>query len=135
MLCWFLLYSITKSVISIHKSLCVSLPPLPTSHLYRSSHSARAIYLTHGSIYVLMLLSPFIPLSPSPTVSTSPLSTSAAPFLPCKQVHQYRFSGSHIYTHYYVIFIFLFLTSLCVTGSRFIHLTTTDLNLFLFMAE
>ena len=34
-----------------------------------------------------------------------------------------------------MIFIFLFLTSLCVIGSRFIHLLRTDSNAFLFMAE
>ena len=34
-----------------------------------------------------------------------------------------------------MIFVFLFLTSLCITGSRFIHLTRTDSNLFLFMTE
>ena len=32
-------------------------------------------------------------------------------------------------------FVYLFLTSLCITGSRFIHITLTDSNLFLFMAE
>ena len=35
-----------------------------------------------------------------------------------------------------MIFFFLFLTSsLCVIGSRFIHLTRTGSNAFLFMAE
>ena len=34
----------------------------------------------------------------------------------------------------HTIFIFLFLTSLCVIGSRFIHLIRTDSNVFLFMA-
>ena len=34
-----------------------------------------------------------------------------------------------------MILDFLFLTSFCVRGSRFIHLTTTDSNLFHFMAE
>ena len=33
------------------------------------------------------------------------------------------------------IFIFLFLTSLCIINSRFIHLIRTDSNAFLFMAE
>ena len=32
-------------------------------------------------------------------------------------------------------FVYLFLTSLCITGSRFIHITLTDSNLVLFMAE
>ena len=33
-----------------------------------------------------------------------------------------------------MIFVFLFLTSLCIIGSRFIHLIRTDSNVFLFMA-
>ena len=32
-------------------------------------------------------------------------------------------------------FVFLFLTSLCITGSRFIHLTRTDSDFFLLMVE
>ena len=31
----------------------------------------------------------------------------------------------------YVIFVFLFLTSLCIAGSRFIHLTTTNIPLYI----
>ena len=30
------------------------------------------------------------------------------------------------YTSYYIIFVFLFLTSLCVTASLFIHISTND---------
>ena len=40
-----------------------------------------------------------------------------------------------IYMLYYTIFVFLFLTSLCVTGSRFIHLIRTDSNVSLFTSE
>ena len=40
------------------------------------------IHFTHNSIYKLMLVSPFVPLYPSPTMSTSPFSTSESPFLP-----------------------------------------------------
>ena len=32
-------------------------------------------------------------------------------------------------------FVYLFLTLLCITGFRFIHITLTASNLFLFMAE
>ena len=31
--------------------------------------------------------------------------------------------------------VFVLLTSFCLTGSRFIHLTRTELNLFLFMVK
>ena len=34
-----------------------------------------------------------------------------------------------------MIFAFLFLISLCIIGSRFIHLIRIDSNVFLFMAE
>ena len=47
-------------------------------------HVIRSSCFTHGSVCVLMLLSLFIPLSPSPAVSTSPFSSSASPFLPYK---------------------------------------------------
>ena len=63
-------------------------------------------------------------------LTTSLFSTFASPLLPCKEVHQYHLSRFHIYT-----FIFLFLTSLCIIGSRFIHLIRTDSNAFLFMDE
>ena len=36
---------------------------------------------THGSVCILILLSPCTPLFPSPTVSISPFSTSVSPFL------------------------------------------------------
>ena len=34
-----------------------------------------------------------------------------------------------------MIFVFLILISLCITGSRFSHLIRTDSNVFFFMAE
>ena len=49
-------------------------PPVPQSNLSPAAH------LTPECAYRLMLLSPFIPLSPSPTVSKSPSSTSAFSF-------------------------------------------------------
>jgi len=56
-----------------------------------------------NSVYILMLLSSFVPLSPSPTISISPFSTSVSPFLPHKYVHQYHFSRFHIYVLIYDI--------------------------------
>ena len=43
-----------------------------------------AMYFTHDCVYMLMLLSQFVPPSLSITVSTSPLCMSASLFLPCK---------------------------------------------------
>ena len=51
-----------------------------------------AIYFTHNSVYILMLLSPFIPLS-SPTVSISLFSISMSPFLPCTYDLEWRGGG------------------------------------------
>ena len=50
---------------------------------------------------VSMLFSRFVPLSPSPTVSTGSFS-SVSPFLPCKQLHQYYFSFAFIWAVGYV---------------------------------
>ena len=55
-----------------------------------------AIYFTPGSVYVSMLLSQFIPPSPSPAMSTSPSSTSASLFWPWKQVHALVFWSKNI---------------------------------------
>lgn len=56
----------------------------PTGFLVLHRTFSPAIHLTPDSVYILMLLSPFVPLSPSPTVFTSLFSTSASPFLPRK---------------------------------------------------
>ena len=52
-----------------------------------------------------------------------------------KQVHQCHFSRFHIYALTHNIWFSFWLTSLCIMVSRFIHLTTTDSNSYLFMAE
>ena len=48
------------------------------------SGSPLAICFTYGSVYVSMLLSQFVPPSPSSAVSTSLFSMSASLCLPCK---------------------------------------------------
>ena len=71
---------------------------------------------------------------------------SSHPLLPplCPQVCLYpcparRFIGTvfldSIDMCQYLILIFLFLTSLCTTGSKFIYITTTDSVLLFFIAE
>ena len=69
-----------------------------------------AICLTHG-IDVSMSITVY-QFSPNPTMSTHPLPTSAGLFLPCKWIHLYHFSRFHIHM---LIYIFLWLTSLCMT--------------------
>ena len=80
--------------IMIHISL-PSAPPIPPFQVITECQTGlvvlhsnlKAIHLTHDNVYMLMQLSPFIPLSPSPAVSTSQFSTSVSPLLPCKYVH------------------------------------------------
>ena len=76
---------------------------------------------THDGVYTHPTL--------SSTVSTC-LSTSASPFLPCKQVHQYHFYSFRISVLIYICFSFSDFPSLCITGSRFIHLTRIDFHSF-----
>ena len=44
-----------------------------------------------------VLISQFVPFSPSHSVTTSLFFTSASLFFPCKKVHQYHFIRFHIY--------------------------------------
>ena len=67
------------------------------------SNFSPAIHFTHGNVHMSRLPSPFIPLAPSPTVSTSPFSMSASPFLPCREIHRYHFYRFHVYTLIYDI--------------------------------
>ena len=80
-----------ESAIIIHKSplssaSLLSLHPTPLGtrlgSLYYTATSHQLSILSMVCVYMLMLLSPFIPLSPSPTVSTSPFLIFASPFLP-----------------------------------------------------
>ena len=85
-----------ESAIIMHTCLPSGIPlpslhPIPPGHCRMPdwapcAHSdfSPAIHLKPESISLVMLFSPFIPLSPSPTVSTSLFSTSVLPFLPCK---------------------------------------------------
>ena len=112
MLCQFLLYNkVNQLYVYIYPYIpsFLSLPPtLPIPPLQGvtkqlvdlpvlCSSFPLAIHFTLGSVYMSGLLSHFVPASPSPTVSSSPFSTSASLFLPCHQVHQYRFLKFHIY--------------------------------------
>ena len=85
------------------------------------SNFSAAIHFTHGNVHMSRLLSPFILLSPSPTVSTSPFSMSASPFLPCREVHQYRFSRLHVYVLIYDICFSL--SDLCHSHTLFLKAT------------
>ena len=55
---------------------------------------------------------------------------SVFPLLSCKQDHQYHLSRFHICVN--IWYLSFWLTSLCIIGSRFIHLIRTDSNVFLY---
>ena len=65
---------------------------LPTSY----SKFPLAICFTYGNVYVSMLLSQFIPLSPSPTVPTSLFSMTDSPLLlHCQKLPLYLLTWSY----------------------------------------
>ena len=136
--------------IPISPTSCVSLLP-SLSHTSRWSQSTElisrcycscfplAIYFTFDSVYMSMLLSHFVPASPSSS--------------PCPQVHPLRlhlyscpaprfirtiffFFRFYIYVLAYgICFSLSDLTSLCMTDTRSFHLTINNSISFLFMAE
>ena len=95
-----------------------------------------AIYFTFGSVYMSMPLSHFVPAYPfpcwCPQVHSLRLSLYSCP-APGFFKTTYFFQIPYICQH--TVFVFLFLTSLCMTDSRFILLTTNNSILFLFMDE
>ena len=91
------------------------------------------ICFTCGNGYVSMLLLIFHPLLPVLCPYICPL---------CLRLYCYttnRFIRTifldSLYIHSCTIFVFLTYTSLCIIGSGFIHLSRTNPNLFLFMAN
>ena len=90
--CWFLLYNAKQSKLYIYVSLPLEPPSTPRISP-RSSQSTRLDSLCYtavptsylfytDSVYMSTLLSRFTPPSPSPTLTTSPSSTSLSPFFP-----------------------------------------------------
>ena len=111
MVCQFLLYNkvnqlyvyiypLIPSLFSL--PLTLPIPPLQVVTKHRAdlpvlcSSFPLAIYFTFGRVHMSMLLSYFVPASPSHPVSSILFSTSASLFLPCHQVHHYRFFRFHI---------------------------------------
>ena len=86
-------------------------------------------------IYVYPNL-PIRPTLPFPPVSTRRFSISTSLFLPWKQVHLLPFFYiPHVCVNIQYLFFSLWLTSLCMTHSRSIHISTNDPISFLFMAN
>ena len=130
-------------------SPCWSEPP---AHSTRSSQSTELnslsftpafvldSYFTHGSVCISMLLPPFILPSSSPTVSRVCSRRLPLYSWPAYRListiflatpHPHRFSRFHIYELIYDIGF----SHSDLLHSVFIHLTTTDSTLFLFIKE
>ena len=129
----------SESAICIPKSPLLSLPPTPppTTHSARSSQDqvelpvlycnytaqnslcyTLVICFIYSSVYMLMLISQFVPPS-LPLVCPHVNSVCLHLFL-LTQVHLHYFFRFHIYALIYDIF--LFLTSLYMTDARSIHI-------------
>ena len=91
------------------------------------------ICFTYGNIYVSILFSQSIPPLPSPTEFKSLFFISVSLLLSCIYGHRYHLSKFHTYALLYCIGVFLI--SLCIIGSSFIHLIRTDSNAFFSIAE
>ena len=127
MLCQFLLYNkVNQLYINIYHHISsllrlppiVPIPPLQVVTKHQAdlpvlcSCFSLAICFTFGSVYMSMLLSHFVPASPShPTMSSSPFSMSAFLFLSGPQIHKNLFfflDAVHMCQH--TVYVFLFLT-------------------------
>ena len=103
-LCWFLPYININQPQAYVCPLPLE-PPTPLScHRAPDLSSLRHIVnfyqlssFTYGNIYAAVPLSQFLPPSPSLSVSTSLLSMSASPLMPCRQVYQSHLSKFPIY--------------------------------------
>ena len=106
----------------------------PLSHgNHRASSQAPCAYnnfpltvVLHTAVYISALLPEFLPPSPSPYCVQPFFSISVSLLLPsCKSVPQCHSSRFHMCVLMYNI-CFLFLTSLCLRGSRLTCLTRTE---------
>ena len=124
-------HTITQIILLIH-----IFPPSP--HSSRSSQSTRLRFLCytatshqlsilHNSIYISTLFSPFVLPSPSPL----------GPQVPSLHVHLHSFPSNrsistifldsiYIWVNIWYLFFYFWLISLCITDSRFIHLSLTQ---------
>ena len=144
-MCWFLPYNnanhpLVYIYVYIPPSSASRLQPPsypPTFHPSRSSQSTglgslciqqvstTCICFIHCDVYMSVLLFQFIPPSSSLTVSTRLSAMSVSLFLSCLYDHQYSFSSFHMYA----LTMFVFLSSLCITGLVYFILTDSNSSL------
>ena len=152
MLCQFLLYdNMNQSYVYLHTLSRVPLPYPNSTPLGGSSQSsklsslcytvaAHQLRVSHMVVCICLCYSlnpspPFLPpLCPKVCFLLLYLHSSIPLFPTCKQINQNHFSRLHIYTLIYNIH-FSLSHLLYMTGSRFIHITTTDSISFLYMVE
>ena len=137
MLCWFLPYDNKNKLYVYIQPLCPE-PPCPTiPPLYGlKQHRVYLPVLCSSfplAIYLHMVLCifqwpPFNSFHARlpPAVSTHLFSTSASLCLPGKQVHMPFFQIPYMGVNIWYLLFSLRFTSLCITGSRFIHLSSSD---------
>ena len=102
--------------------------------VYMYIHIYTYIYV----IYICICYSLYYPtlsFLPTPPMSISLFSLPESPLHTYKQVHQHQFSRVYICINIQYLFFSIWLTSLCIIGSTFIHLKTTDSSAFFYLAE
>ena len=126
-----------------------SLPPLIPSQPSRISQSpslsslnyttnSHWLSILHMLVYMFPCYSLYYPtlsFLPTPPMSISLFSLPESPLHTYKQVHQHQFSRVYICINIQYLFFSIWLTSLCIIGSTFIHLKTTDSSAFFYLAE
>ena len=131
-------YTYASSLLSLPStSLTPSHPPrLLTEYWVEHSNFPRALIYIWKWTFFSTTLSPLY--SPHPLLPLCPQVCYLCLFLcfcPADRLISIIFLDSiYMYVCYYAIFFFsLWLTSLCITGSKFIHLSRTDPNPLLFL--
>ena len=121
----------SSSILSHPSGLSEYRVELPVLH----SSFPLAICFTYCTAYVSVLLSQCVLSSPSPTVSKVCFLHLSLCSCPVNRFISTVLSRFHTSTLIHDIYFSISDLRHCITGSRFIHFTRTDPNVFLFLAE